>query len=47
MVPIYVTYIIIYRLIFWSKFSPTQGIQTINYRFFHSLLTALELKIEF
>ena len=32
---------------FWSKFSPTQGIQIINYRFFHSLFTPLELKIEF
>ena len=37
--PIYATYIIIYRLHFWSKFSPMQGIQTMNYRFFHSLFT--------
>ena len=40
-------YIKIYKLHFCSKFSPTQGIQTINYRFFHSLFTSLELKIEF
>ena len=46
-VPIYVTCITIYTLHFWSKFSPMQGIQTINYRFFHSLFTPLELKIEF
>ena len=31
---------------FWSKFSPTQDIQTINYRFFHSLFIPLELKVE-
>ena len=47
LVPIYATYITIYRLHFWSKFSPAQGLQAINYRFFHSLFTPLELKIEF
>ena len=46
LVPIYATYIIVYRLHFWFKFSPTQGIQTINYRFFHLFFTPLELKIK-
>ena len=34
LVPIYATYITIYRLHFWSKISPIQGIQTKKYRFF-------------